>query len=594
MQIVRVLVVAEDEPGVNTGGFGVWKTQPNARARDPKVAFAFHLGEFITVLESTQWVGFQLEVVKAMRTQADTFDTPPLNTHDFLQDRNADIAGFRFDQSHTFEGATRTIMDYDMILFFPQISHEPTPTDPTAIKEAAAIAKFMESGRGFFCTGDHYNLGSQLAGILPRVRSMRRWWTDATNPAKPADAPLAPSGASADRHDTLVSGDDNTIVFEDQSDEVPQTIDPVMYGAGLTVRQGYPATARVPHPLLCSPMGIVDKLPDHMHEGTCEVPADLTKSFSFDDGSGPVTGREYPDYEGSPLAPEVVATGSVTAHATPYIDPLDAGFSNGQDPHYDPTNPTVFGVIGAWDGHRVGKGRVVVDSTWHHFFNINLTGDRLLENISLSAGDQQKKHGFYVANNPVTDYQLIQHYYRNIIYWLIPANRHTFIIWHQLFDLAQTSQLREELHARDFTAYDFGSYPYFGQLADSYFRGALGACTTYKIRQILYKPKIPWYEWIEEIVDPWQPIAKQTQPSESQRDQALGVAGFAPSMDAIMRVGVGAAVITAGTVLRQHGRDVELAMKRYDQVFEHAMGLYAKRLDAARAVFGRVERLVKR
>lgn len=582
METVRVLVVAEDEPGVNTGGFGVWKTQPDARARNPRVAFSFHLGEFISVLTATTWSGFSLEIVKAMRTAADTFDSPPLGTAAFLLDRNADIAGFRFDQSHVFGGETRTIMDYDMILFFPQISHEPTPSDPTAIKEAAAIAKFMEAGRGFFCTGDHYNLGAQLAGILPRVRNMRRWWA---NP--PAGTPAAPDGFSADRHDTLIPGADQTVVFEDQSDEFPQTIDPVMYGAGVTIQKGYPAYARVPHPLLCSPLGIVDKLPDHMHEGTCEVPADLTQTFAFED----VTGREYPDYQGSPLAPEVIATGSVTEHATPYLDPLDAGFPDGKDPGYAATKGATFGVIGAWDGHRVGKGRVVVDSTWHHFFNINLTGDRLLENITLAGTDQQKTKGFYVAGAPVPDYQLIQHYYRNIIYWLIPADRHVPIFWHQLFDLVQGSQLREELTARDFTAYDFGSYPYFGQLADAYFRQALGACTTYKIRQILYQPKIPWYEWVEQIVDPWRPGAR-TQPSEALRDQALGAAGMAPSMDALLRVGVGAAVITAATVLREHGRNAERALARFDQVFDHALGLYTKRLAAGRGFYARVERLL--
>src|SRR4051812_47207209 len=112
MQTVRVLVVAEDEPGVNTGGFGVWKTQATARARDPKSAYSFHLGEFISVLAGTQWVGFDLQIVKALRDAHDSF--AGMSDHDFKIDRAADVIGFRFDQSHVFNGETRTIMNYDM------------------------------------------------------------------------------------------------------------------------------------------------------------------------------------------------------------------------------------------------------------------------------------------------------------------------------------------------------------------------------------------------------------------------------------------------------------------------------------------------
>ena len=36
---------------------------------------------------------------------------------------------------------------------------------------------------------------------------------------------------------------------------------------------------------------------------------------------------------------------------------------------------TRFGVGQAtYDGHRADVGRVVCDSTWHHFVNVNLTG----------------------------------------------------------------------------------------------------------------------------------------------------------------------------------------------------------------------------
>jgi hypothetical protein len=70
-------------------------------------------------------------------------------------------------------GQSRTLVDYDMVLFFPT---KPSDPDVTLASEVEAIAQFMESGRGFFATGDHENLGGELCGLIPRVRSMRRWW----------------------------------------------------------------------------------------------------------------------------------------------------------------------------------------------------------------------------------------------------------------------------------------------------------------------------------------------------------------------------------------------------------------------------------
>jgi len=580
MQIVRALVVTEDAPGINTGGFGEWKMQAAAAARQSSTAFSFHLGEFIRVLKATSWVGFQLEVVRALRDASDSAGI--LSQAQFQADRHADVIGFRFDQTHVVNGQTRSLSDYDMILFFPQVSHEPDPTDATTKAEAEAIATFMEAGHGVFATGDHYNLGSRLAGIVPRVRNMRRWWTTGAHP-------IAPDALSADRNDTTQAGDDSTIVFEDQSDEVAQPIEPAMYGAGIGVRQGYPATLQVPHPLLCSPDGIVNVLPDHMHEGWCEVPDDLTQSFTI----GGTSHREYPDYNGAPLAPEVVATGYVAAGKTTVVlDPTDSG-SDGKP--FPATKAKTFGVIAAWDGQRVGKGRVVVDSTWHHFFNINLTGDRYLENLSLPMSDAQKQHGFFVNGQPVDEYKLIQHYYRNIIYWLIPASRTTGIFWAAMFDFVRGARLREELTLRDYTTYKFGHYPYLAQLAEAYFKSVQGACTVYKIRQILYKPKIPWYEWVEEIVDPWDPALAQRGPSEqAAREQFLGAAGLAPQMDAMLKLGVGAAVITAATLVHERELDLARIQSHFDQVFAHGVGLYAKQLRAGREVYAKIEKLVAR
>jgi hypothetical protein len=88
-----------------------------------------------------------------------------------------------------------------------------------------------------------------------------------------------------------------------------------------------------------------------------------------------------------------------------------------------------FGVICAWDGHLVGKGRVVVDSTFHHFVNIKQNGDLFLSQVAGVAADDQRFFGFYVLDPqtsmrlPTREYLMIQWYYRNIVYWLIPQKR---------------------------------------------------------------------------------------------------------------------------------------------------------------------------
>jgi hypothetical protein len=60
-------------------------------------------------------------------------------------------------------------------------------------------------------------------------------------------------------------------------------------------------------------------------------------------------------------------------------------------------------MVGVYDGESVGLGRIVVDSTWHHWFSYNLHGLRTLS------------PAYYAA---------MQDYYRNVALWLAtPAQR---------------------------------------------------------------------------------------------------------------------------------------------------------------------------
>lgn len=586
--LVRVLMVTDDWPGgaVN-GGFLRWTDQPSADATG-RQSRQFHLGEFVKVLESTVWSGFDVEITKAHRTPPGSTGAPA----QIAADRGADVVNFRFGQAFTVNGQSRNLSDYDMVLLFAIEAGDPLSS---LAGEAEAIAQFMEDGGGFFATGDHSNLGAPLCGLIPRVRSMRRWWSG----TGPGGEPAAPSPVGAGRHDTTQPGPDGITNFEDQSDEVAQPIVPALYAAGLSSKQGYIARKYLPHPLLCSPQGMVKFLPDHMHEGWCEVPGKLDGTFNL----GGSTLREYPDYTpASPppgftpkaLAPEIVATGHVRLNTT--SPALDTGAHTGGTA---PTNEMTFGVIGAWDGHRVSKGRVVVDSTWHHFFNINLTGDRFLENDSLGPQHEQKRHGFYVSDGSggrvaCDEYKMIQWYFRNIVYWLIPAKRHKNIFWSTLLEVIRTPRLSEELGAmvdlKSIKTLRLDHVLYFAQLAEDYLAQARGACATYTIRVILYKPIIPWWEWIQEIADVWDPIEKALPRSkfkDLRKDLVSGALGIGPQPELLGKVALGAAVLAAAVSRGRDGGQVEAervaeaAASALPEVTAHFAGLLGEELKNA-------------
>lgn len=597
--LVRVLLVTDDFGGPGNppfGGYLRWQDQ-SASAAIGTSSREFHLGEFVKVLEETPWLGFNVELTKAHRSLP---GTGGMNEAALKADRGADVVGFRFNQPFTVAGATRTLSDYDMALFF---SIEYGNPNSALAAEAEAIASFMEAGGGFFATGDHANLGATLCGLIPRVRSMRRWW----NSAGPNGEPAAPSPIGATRHDTTRAGADNVTHFEDQSDEFAQPITPALYNAGFTVKQGYPATKYLPHQLLCSPDGQVKWLPDHMHEGWCEVPGQLeTRTFTLNAANV----REYPDYTPDnpppgfvpePLAPEVVATGQVLPGVTsPALDMVHTGGTA-------PAQGKTFGVIGAWDGHRVGKGRVVVDATWHHFFDINISGDRYLENNSLGSQHEQKLHGFFVPDGsggriPNAHYRMIMWYFRNIIYWLIPADRYQSIWWWSLIEIVKRPQLSEELsgyrEARAFETLHLEHYFYFGQLAESYFNQARGHCATYDIHRYLYKPKIPWWEWIQEVVDVWDPVREIRGQESIRHEQWLGAVGIAPRQELATQLSLGAAVIAAASVqaLAMQGADTARLMKAVQKVWpailNHAVREFGKHLRVGAKVQKEVEKIV--
>jgi hypothetical protein len=324
-----------------------------------------------------------------------------------------------------------------------------------------AIRKFMDNGGGVFATGDHEDLGAAMGGYIPRVRSMRRWFFPGPGPD---GEPVAPHGSNATRHDTNREGHDAGWSFNDQSDDVPQEIIPHFFGGGLITSV---------HPVLCTKNGPIRVLPDHPHEGRCEVPGNLGGNYTI----GTDSFREYPDGpDGQPLAPQVIATATMIAGA--------AAPEFGKPPIPGGT----FGVIGAWDGHRAGDfGRVVVDATWHHFINVNLIGDRDLGPPSLAV---PKSMGFLHTPAGVAHYEQIKAYFRNIAEWLTPKSRRRCLIRRHIWAATHKGWFLEEFRRDDLV---FTGNLVFGK------HWALRPCD--RLNLIFELPELQRWPWLD-LFDP--------------------------------------------------------------------------------------------
>ncbi len=284
------------------------------------------------------------------------------------------------------------------------------PIDAT---EIAALTAFMDGGGGVFATGDHEDLGASLAGGVPRVRRMRKWFIKQPfsvggQPAKsflPPGWPEAPTGAEQFGHGDLTRGRYDTLQkdaagdwwFDNQSDDIPQPL-------ALTLKNGKP------HPVMQGSQGPIDKFPDHMHEG--EV-LDLSAWAKIELGDLTFNGQPYTEFpNAASVKPQIVAHGTVIGgHPTP-VQPFENNFHTGALAKTVKTFQ--IGTICVYDGHQAQVGRVAVDSSWHHLFDINLIGD------PVAVTDLKKLKGFNDPNNPAALAVLggMHDYYRNLAMWL--------------------------------------------------------------------------------------------------------------------------------------------------------------------------------
>jgi hypothetical protein len=316
--------------------------------------------------------------------------------------------------------------------------------------EVAVISVFMNSGGGVFATGDHASLGRALCGSLPRIRHMREWQS-------------VPMGTEPDvtiavnRIDTVINpGANGLYEFADQSDAIPQRIYPNYRVTDTDGLAGSAWQATV-HPLLMLPgapairssgdagggaSGFtkdMDVLPDHPHESVCydvSSPGVLSGAYT-------VGGQNFPEFQPNAGTPAQRVGAEIVAFA------VSGGRSVWNGAWKPPVRPRMFGVISAYDGRLAQPypnqsqrpGRIVCDSTWHHYVNVNLDGT--------GSGRSGLGTGSGAAFTPSPDLEKIYTYYRNTMRWLQPANRIWCGIFWDLTAVRMHSSLFEELLDRE-------------------------------------------------------------------------------------------------------------------------------------------------
>jgi hypothetical protein len=304
-----------------------------------------------------------------------------------------------------------------------------SPAEVTLMDQFMAAPKFG----GVLVTGDHASLGKGIAGQISRAGVMRLY--------------PAPVNSPPGWNTTLEEGPDPgaTFDFNDQSDDRPQSIRYKRYPLGSSVFQ---ARYR-PHPVLCGPNGPIDVFPDHQHEGEALAPVPAA--------ADPV----WPTKSGHQEAPEVIAWGRIK-------DP--AATKHGQE----------IGIVSAYNGHNVDVGRILADSTWHHWFDINLTG---------IAAPPSPYAGFDATAAGQDALKKIDAYFLNCGVWLAPPDRQAAMRsagWWSILWSAEMIELSPGLPIW-----------YYGEQAIDALGRRASRCTVTEwiFDWPIFKEKIPRWEW---------------------------------------------------------------------------------------------------
>ena len=211
--------------------------------------------------------------------------------------------------------------------FEPKFGGRDNELDPNELKE---LEKWMASG-GVLISGDHSEyapggketdpietflcLGRALGYQVPRAHALRQWVGPFTNQASSSFNTLVRTATEGETVEAL------------QTDPLPQSINL------LPIEQD-----GSPHQIFLGTNTPIRILPDHAHEGKLIIPSDLS---AWPPATDPMVAKPEPTF---------VAMGC------------------------DKRSCESYPVLTIYDGDSAGVGRIVADSSWHHYLNKNLKG----------------------------------------------------------------------------------------------------------------------------------------------------------------------------------------------------------------------------
>lgn len=291
--------------------------------------------------------------------------------------------------------------------------------------EIAVLEQWMSArngghGGGVLMTGDHSNpapptlleanlnsfigLGRAIGHSVPRAGALRSW-----------EGP--PTRQAADSFSTIAS-------FGSQGDRFPQY---------LTLRNvnldGDRDDQGQPHPLFFYNQDeYISVFPDHHHEGAVVLP----EVFDL---------QEWPNGPNGQVLPQVVALG------------------------IDKRRQKQLNVIATYNGDLANVGRIVADSTWHHYANANLEG--------------------FQHPAPVgTHSDRIGQFYGNLALWLAPLSKRKAMARAMNWQLARYTLLLEGT-----------GYPeYTGKVASALINRVASPCEVHELLRVLPPSQAPALE----------------------------------------------------------------------------------------------------
>jgi|SRR5215213_1422026 len=260
------------------------------------------------------------------------------------------------------------LKDFDELWVFGFIELKKPPFSLEE-EEITALSEWMTQGGGVLVTGDHsitraanecdadhktfFGHGRAIGSCIPLAGLMRDWEGPPT---------------ACDNVDLVCRDNFNT-----QEGDDPDTLDSLLLQ--LDSKPQILLKEKTTHPLFSlhlphDPAARIRKFPDHQHEGRLIPKEELQNVWP----------------KGFPL-PEIVARG------------IDKRF---------PEKPRIYDLVSAFDGARAGVGRIVADSSFHHYIDTNLNG---LEALNCCG-----------EPIPGSDLDQIAQYFWNLVLWLAPSD----------------------------------------------------------------------------------------------------------------------------------------------------------------------------